>query len=103
LSEQEAIEMSIDLDLGLLSGEEIEGGWRSLCGMILLRTSQELGLTAFTKAQVESRRHARKWLFGQGALVTFGDCCEACNLDRRSLLNQIVEYADTAAGRRRLA
>lgn len=95
--------MSIDLDLGLLSGEEIEGGWRSLCGMILLRTSQELGLTAFTKAQVESRRHARKWLFSHDGIVSFSDCCEACNLDKRRLLNQIVEYADTAAGRRKLA
>lgn len=93
------VDAIIDQDLQLLEPEEVEGGWRSLCGAILLRTTQELGLGSVTKGQIENRRVARQWLFG-GGLITFDEACAACGMDRRRLLGQIMDYADRAAGRR---
>jgi hypothetical protein len=95
LSVREVVEAAIDLDLRSLSNAEIEGGYRSLCGAMLLRAAQELGLrTQPKKICVEAKKISRAWLFRGGGVISFSEACEACSMDQRKILSQIVEYSD---------
>jgi hypothetical protein len=95
LSAQEVIEASIDLDLADLTPEEVEGGFRTLCGAMLLRAAQELGTVGCcSKYSVRNKQAARGWLFKQEGLITFTEACEACNIHRQAYLDGIVEYTD---------
>lgn len=92
------VEVAIDMDLARLSQPEIEGAYRSLCGAMLLRAAQELGVTKrWNKGAVDARRVTRNWLFQDRGLITFGEACSACDISRRRFLDGVVNHADGRA------
>lgn len=101
MSHREVVETSVDLDLAALTPVEIEGAFRSLCGAMLLRAAQELGVTPqLTKRAIDARRITRAWLFEDLGLITFEDACFACNIKRQWFLENLVQSAEDAAVRR---
>lgn len=95
LSAKEVIDAGIDLDLSHLTPEEVEGGFRSLCGAMLLRAAQELGTTGcLSKYSVANKQAARGWLFRGYGLIEFGEACVACNIHKQAFLDGIVESSD---------
>lgn len=101
MSHREVVDTSVDLDLASLTPAEIEGAFRSLCGAMLLRAAQELGVTPqLTKRAIEARRVTRSWLFEDLGLITFDDACFACNVERRWFLDNLIKSAEEAAVRR---
>ena len=104
MSEREVVEAVIDFDLSRLSGDEVEGGFRSLCGAMLLRAAQELGIRKqYRKNAIAARKISRAWLFRGVGLIRFDEACEACNMDRRKILSQMVEYSDRLLAKPRSA
>jgi hypothetical protein len=93
LAEQEMI----DEDLSQLTGDEIAGGWRSICAMILLRTVSSATRSQSArvgKAEVLLQwRSAQRWLAGQDCLVTFNDVLSALDLEKQYVLKGIDRYA----------
>lgn len=95
------IETAIEIDLACLTPSEVEGAYRSLCGAMLLRAAQELGVTPqLSKKAIEARRVTRAWLFEDLGLITFGDACHACDIERRWFLDNVMDSAEEAAVRR---
>lgn len=95
MSASDAEAAGIELDLSSLTGDEIEGGYRSLCGAMLLRAAQELGIKKqYRKMAIRARKTSRAWLFQDAGIIQFAEACEACGMDRQRLLNQMVEYSD---------
>lgn len=91
----ELVAAGIELDLAALTGDEIEGGFRSLCGAMLLRAAQELGIKKqYRKMAIRARKTSRAWLFRGAGVIQFAEACEACGMDRRRLLNEMVERSD---------
>jgi len=77
--------------LNNLSAEEIEGGYRRLCGSLLVSTAYALaeksrGVTShrevrpFIKEVRRQREVARSWLDG-GGTITFDECCLALDVE----------------------
>jgi hypothetical protein len=73
--------------LNNLTAEEIEGGYRRLCGSLLVSTAYALAekpraqcpgrkLRPFLREVQRQREIARDWLEGGGA-ITFDECCAA--------------------------
>lgn len=101
MSHREVIETAIEIDLACLTPSEVEGAYRSLCGAMLLRAAQELGVTPqLSKKAIEARRVTRAWLFEDLGLITFGDACHACDIERRWFLDNVMDSAEEAAVRR---
>jgi len=102
LSQREVVEISVDLELAVLTPQEIEGAYRSLCAAMLLRAAQELRVVKqLSKGAIEARHITRSWLFQDGGLITLDDACDACNIDRRWYIDNVVEAADGADDRRK--
>lgn len=100
MSLREVVDLSVELDLSSLTPSEIEGAFRSLCGAMLLRAAQELGVNPqLTKRAIEARKTTRAWLFQDLGLITFSEACYACNIDRTYFLNNVVEAAERACVR----
>jgi hypothetical protein len=100
LSLREVVDLSVDIDLSSLTPCEIEGAFRSLCGAMLLRAAQELGVNPqLTKRAIDARRTTRAWLFQDLGLITFVEACQACTIDRRYFLDNVVEAAERASVR----
>ena len=93
LAEQEII----DEDLSRLTGDEIAGGWRSICAMILLRTVSSATRSQSArvgKAEVLLQwKAAQKWLAGEKSLITFSDVLSALDLEEQYVLNGIKKHA----------
>ena len=101
MSAWECVEQAIDLDLDSLSREEIEGGFRSLCGAMLLRAAQEMSVTPqLSKGAIEARRITRQWVFKDLGLITFSEACDACNVEQGWFRHNMVESAEAASVRR---
>lgn len=101
MSQREVVEIGVDLELAVLTPQEIEGAYRSLCAAMLLRAAQELSQAQLTKSRIEARHITRAWLFKDWGLITFEEACEACDVDRRWFIDSIVEAADAAPARTR--
>ena len=101
MSHREATEIAIDIDLACLTPAEVEGAFRSLCGAMLLRAAQELGVTPqLSKRSIDARKVTRAWLFEDLGLITFRDACRACNVERSWFLDSLIKSAEEAAVRR---
>lgn len=95
MSAKEVADALVDLDVARLTGDEIEGGYRSLCAAMLLRTAQEFGCgTRLSRDGINNRQAARHWLFKSSGIITLTEACQACDLDRQSYINGIVENSD---------
>jgi len=85
----------IDLELDELSREELEGGWRSLCAMMLLRTTnlltaQMLGNNDF----VHQRQSALRWLEVDAGAITFTVACDSLDLEPAVVRKKMQLHAD---------
>lgn len=100
MSQREIVEIGVDLELASLTPQEIEGAYRSLCAAMLLRAAQEMTvIKQLTKQAIEARHITRAWLFQDGGLITLDEACDACDLDRKWFVTNLVDAAEQAAVR----
>jgi|688.fasta_scaffold22304_10 hypothetical protein len=88
----------IDESLDELNRHEIEGGWRSICAMMLWRTANLL-TCKFTGHQDFARQRvaALQWINGKSVgIVTFHTACEALNMDADEVREGLIRHAETA-------
>jgi hypothetical protein len=88
----------IDEELANLNRHEIEGGWRSICAMMLWRTANLL-TCKFTGHQefADQRNSALRWIDGKRVgVVTFVTACEALNMDASEVREGLIRHAQTA-------
>jgi|DEB0MinimDraft_10_1074344.scaffolds.fasta_scaffold03241_14 hypothetical protein len=93
----------IDHDLSSLSGDEISGGWRSICAMILLRTVSSVSRSQEARiSKAEARlqyKAAKEWMAGKAGLISFEEVLSALELEEQYVRNGIDRYAKTAVSR----
>lgn len=91
------------MTLDHLSGAEIDGAYRRLCGAMLVQTaavlSDRLLSAARSKASVyyrselsKQKSHARAWMSGESAVLPFRECCEALDLDEDTVREGIETF-----------
>ena len=88
----------IDEELAGLNRHEIEGGWRSICAMMLWRTANLL-TCKFTGHQefANQRQSALRWIQGNSVgVVTFATACETLNMDSEEVREGLIRHAQTA-------
>lgn len=65
-----------------LTGDELAGCWRALCGMCLAHTVVAFRRRSMhRKEDVTHKKTAKSWLSGGGE-ITFLECCEAMDVDQ---------------------
>lgn len=85
----------IDLELDELSRDELEGGWRSLCAMMLLRTTNLLTAHALGNNDfVHQKQSALRWLESDTGAITFTTACDSLDLEPAIVRNKMRLHAD---------
>ena len=92
-----AAEQVINQELDGLNREELEGSWRSLCAMMLLRTANLLHIAHTNRKQnCIQRSTALRWMQSSDAgVITFSAACETLNMDMRRVRDGILAHAET--------
>lgn len=97
-----------------LSPEELDGGWRRLCGAMLGFAADWLvekplpaiasksGL-AYRMEAVAGRRNAARWVNGEPSMISFNDVCEALDLDEDYARRSVDKYLAVSREKRRPA
>jgi hypothetical protein len=88
-----AAEQVIDEQLEFLNREELEGIWRSLCAMMLLRTANLMHVGHSQK------QAALRWLKEDTGIITFAAACEGLNMDEMIVKDGLMRHAETRAER----
>lgn len=89
----------IEEQLESLTRDELVGCWRSLCAMMLLRTTNILTHQMLPpKEQACARRNARAWLNGGDAVVPFRHVAEELDMDPEWLREKILDHARNPRG-----
>lgn len=87
----------IDEELDALSPHELEGCWRSLCAMMLLRTANLLTSQMLSRKEFAiQRRAAREWIDGKmRGVITFQAACEALDLEEECVRRGLFLHAES--------
>lgn len=84
----------IDEDLESLSRDELEGGWRSLCAMMLLRTANLLTAQMLgNKDFIHQKQMAMKWLDSGDGVISFSTACDSLSMDQRQVRGKMATHA----------
>lgn len=87
------IDKAIDEQLAERSPEELAGAYRALCGMMLVYTAQAMGRRAINRNDDAWQKNtAKRWMAGDGGVLTFSECCEALDLRPVRAQQAIEEY-----------
>jgi hypothetical protein len=94
--------------LNNLTADEIEGGYRRLCGSLLVSTAYALAerprnhssreMRPFIREVQRQREVARGWMDGGGAL-SFGECCEALGVDEDRMRADLLTHCQPGTRR----
>lgn len=95
--------------LNNLTAEEIEGGYRRLCGSLLVSTAYALAerpraqcpgreMRPFIKEVQRQREVARDWLDGGGTL-TFDECCLALDVEPDRMRADLLRHCQPGTRR----
>jgi len=88
----------IDTELERLNREELEGSWRSLCAMMLLRTANLLHVAHNHRKQTCVQRNtALRWLDRDTGIITFSAACETLDMDKDRVKSGLLAHAETRA------
>lgn len=95
MSKNNSLEAVIDWEVECCDRHEIEGAWRSLCAMMLLRTATVLGKPGCSsrKQEVVQRSTARQWLGGKVGVITFEEACHGIDLSPEQTRNLLEQHA----------
>lgn len=89
-----ALSQVIDEELSALSRDELEGCWRGLCAMMLLRTANLLTAQMLSnKDFVYQRQQALKWLDSGEGVITFATACDSLSMDARTVRGKMATHA----------
>jgi hypothetical protein len=95
-----AAERIIDEELEFLNREELEGIWRSLCAMMLLRTANLLHVGHHDRKQNACQKQtAMRWLNDGTGIITFSAACEGLDMDRDAVKRGLLQHAESRAKR----
>lgn len=95
-----AMEQVIDAELAGLNREELEGVWRSLCAMMLLRTANLLHCNHFDRKQNATQRQtAMRWMRQDTGIIPFSAACETLDMDAEYVRNGLLRHAETRGAR----
>lgn len=84
----------IDEELASLSRDELEGGWRSLCAMMLLRTANLLTAQMLgNKDFVNQRQMALRWLDSGDGVISFPVACDSLSMDEGIVRQKMATHA----------
>ena len=86
----------IKLKVNELSGTEVAGAYRALCGKMLAQVICTLRKKrVVSKEYVLNKKNTIKWInAGDEGVISFFDMCDTLNLDPDSTRHAIEEYAD---------
>ena len=91
-----AAERVIDEELEFLNRQELEGIWRSLCAMMLLRTANLLHVGHHDRKQnAVQKQTAMRWLRDDTGIITFSAACEGLDMDRDKVRTGLLKHAET--------
>lgn len=91
-----AVENIIDEELSPLNRDELEGIWRSLCAMMLLRTANLLHCGHHDRKQnVCQKQTALRWMRQDTGVITFSTACETLDMDREAVREGLLRHAET--------
>ncbi len=91
-----AAERVIDEELEFLNGDELEGIWRSLCAMMLLRTANLLHVGHHDRKQNACQKQtAMRWLAKDTGVITFSAACEGLNMDETIVKEGLMRHAES--------
>lgn len=92
------LDQIVDDELAGLSPNELAGGYRAICAMVLCRTAVVASTPAPPRRQeIEAKAIAKKWLAGDRGVISFLEACMAVSLDPDSARKKIDGYADPAS------
>lgn len=95
-----AAERVIDEELEFLNRDELEGIWRSLCAMMLLRTANLLHVGHHDRKQnAIQKQTAVRWIQGDTGIITFSAACEGLDMDREVVRRGLFRHAETRTER----
>lgn len=86
----------IEAELEPLNRDELVGGWRCLCAMMLLRTANLMTSKMLSnKDFIRQRKEARLWLDTETTgTISFESACETLNVDASTLRNRMITHAE---------
>lgn len=95
MSNNNSLAAVIDYEVECCDREEIEGAWRSLCAMMLLRTANVLGKPkcSHRKQEVVQRSTARQWVSGKVGVITFEEACHGIDLSPELTREMLERHA----------
>jgi hypothetical protein len=95
-----------------LSGAELDGAYRRLCGAVLVQAALSLGpidrsqiigdREAYKRERVSQKSTARRWLEGGVGAITFEEACMALDMDEDFVREGIEKHATSGQDRRRV-
>lgn len=89
----DTLEKVILSDLEPLCPQELEGGMRALCTLMVSRTCTALtGKTQLREDSMGEKRAAMGWLEGGVGTVTFEQACSLLDYDTDAARNRILRY-----------
>lgn len=96
----DTLEQVILSDLEPLCPQELEGGMRALCTLMVSRTCTALtGKTQLREDSMGEKRAAQGWLEGGVGTVTFEQACSLLDYDCECARNRILRYVATEKAR----
>jgi hypothetical protein len=92
--EEAALAQTIEAELECLSRDELEGGWRGLCAMMLLRTTNLLTSKMLcNKDIIHERQQAIRWLNkDREGVISFATACDTLDMDTERMREKIVRH-----------
>lgn len=85
----------IEEQIAHLLPAEIAGAYKALCTMVLIQTAVAYRTRVRRKEDAWNRRTARDWLaHGDCGVLTFSDCCTACDVSEDEARAGFARIAD---------
>lgn len=99
LKEEIALGQTLLAELEHLTRDEIEGGWRGLCAMMLLRTANLLTTKLLSnKDYVYQRQQALRWLDSGDGTISFSSACDTLDVDEKRIRLAMRDIAGDRGG-----
>lgn len=90
-----ALDQTIDEQIAHLLPAEIAGAYKALCTMVMIQTAVAYRTRVAKKEDAWNRRTAQRWLAdGECGVLSFADCCVACDVSEDEARQGFARIAD---------